>query len=112
MKYTVRGVLVDSGEFVVADPAVLGCERGCESGCTEFRVPNGTYRVFWNLLNGPLSKHTGRGTLKVVSRRLWVVDPTYVSDTYDWEHPPRGVVVVDKTGGDGHFDVTFILTKK
>ncbi len=128
MKFTARDVNVDSGEFVIADPEILGHDwidrprkpffahlekmQNLKSDYTEFRVSNGTYRVSWNLLNGPFDKHTGKGTLKVVSGRIWVVDPLYVTENYDYRHPPSGIVVVNKTGGDGSFDVDFTLTRK
>ena len=129
MKFTARDVSIDSGSFVIADPEILGHElvgsesvenpyypyikmRRHEPLYIEYKVPNGIYKVKWDLLNGPLKEHTGRGTLKVISGKIWVVDPMYVTDDWDHMKSRRGTVLVDKTGGDGAFDVEFTLTRK
>jgi len=112
MKYLFKGIYVDSGSFVVADPEVLvGDYSGLKGlGYATFRVPKGTYKCSWKLLNSPEDKPVGRGTLKVVSGVVYVVDPSYV--TRSCASLPKGVVEVDRTGGDGTFDIEFSLIKK
>lgn len=115
--YKVTGIDVDSGSFVLADPEVFGGDFSALKGLgyAAVKVPVGTYKCNWKVTNSPERDPTGTGTLRVVSGIVYAFDPLYVSSEYLWDdryRSPRGVVHVDKTGGDGTFNLEFSLTRK
>ncbi len=116
--YLAKNISVDSGGIVIADPKILGGDYSQLKkigGYATFRIRNGTYRCTWRVLNSVADnpdKATGKGTLKVVSGGIIVVDPSYV-EVGDFGRPNiKGVVEVDETGGDGSFNVEFSLKRK
>ena len=116
MKYVAKDIDVDSGGIVIADPDILGGDysqlRGLGDSYKVLKISNGTYSCRWRVLNSIYDgKPEGRGTLKVTSGRVIVVDPSYVTEKFTRPRI-RGIVEVDKTGGDGTFTIEFTLVRK
>jgi len=116
MKYLAERIDVDSGGLVIADPKILGGNYSTKAlrglGYATFGVKPGGYSCNWKVLNSLNDgKSTGKGPLKVVSGAIIVIDPMFVTNEPIRPGIP-GVVEVDKTGGDGTFNIEFTLVKK
>lgn len=119
-----KGVGVDAGLIVIADLDYFKSKAGYkfeERLSFVHDVDPGEYEVEWKIKdtwNGPVE---GLGTLKVTSGKVVVSDPCYLIDheanhwgdlldeTDFFQTAPDGVVVLDKMGGDGCYDVNIRL---
>lgn len=120
-----RGVGVDAGIILIADYDFYKKYHGRidkeNRDIKKFKLLEGKYHVEWDI---PIRPHCdGEGTLYVTSGLVVVSDPCYVvgeafggakkyaewdkvlKDTNFFKKTPRGVVLLDKMGGDGTYRV-------
>jgi hypothetical protein len=111
--FVVRGIAVDSGLIVIVDRN----GRKVREYQKSYKVPNGIYRVFWNM-NGNFGKVNGNGLLEITTGEMMISDPCYFDEFRDyavWDNFAHssltGWVVLDKHGGDGVFTVHIKLKR-
>ena len=86
----------------------------------KIKVKPGTYKVKWSIDNTWNDAISGEGTVKTDSGIIAISDPCYcirdwdkwLKDTNMANDVSDDVVLIDKMGGDGEYEVKFELTKK
>jgi len=124
------GVGVDAGIIMICDEDYyqkygFNFEERISKKVT---IPTGKYECYWNIPHSWNGEIEGKGLLNITSGNLIVSDPCYCihnpddPTTYDsWmkflddtdygREAEFGTIIIDKTGGDGTFDVYIKLTK-
>ena len=124
---TVYNVGVDAGLIVISDLDWFKKKKGYKLDKDVSSIHNiepGKYHIDWSIeetWNGPVS---GDGILEVTSGKVVVSDPCYLisnDDHKDWmnileeteyfQKPPEGMIVLDKMGGDGCYNVDIKFKK-
>ena len=127
MSYRFDEVPVDSGIIVIADKDYYKPYGPKEAPAYEEKLEVGEYAARWEMPETWNGKVSGKGSLSITSGILWVSDPCYIIAHDKWEDylkkwiwpkkgkaghhvPNEGVLVLDKHGGDGSFQVLLNLT--
>lgn len=125
MKFT--GICVDSGCIIIADQSYYNVygPRADYSNADGLwkrkKIPNGEYKVSWEMKKTCHGNVKGTGKLLVTSGEIIVSDPCYLVGEEYWgpllhktdylNDPEGGTVVLNKHGGDGCFTVYLELEK-
>jgi hypothetical protein len=125
-KMTVQEVGVDAGLIIISDLDWFKNKPGYkfeERLSYIYDIEPGDYHVDWKINETWNGKVKGSGILKVTSGKIVVSDPCYLIDheanhwgdildeTDFFQTAPEGMVVLDKMGGDGCYDVDIKLKK-
>jgi hypothetical protein len=121
MNFQFNGVGVDSGTIMICDEDYYKKYGHKFDDRLSFKreVPNGRYRCFWSIPETWNGDVKGGGILEVTSGTVIVSDPCYCIEDGNWdrviretdclEKLPEGVLLLDKMGGDGEYDVKVSL---
>jgi hypothetical protein len=126
MKLDFLGVGVDAGIIMICDEEYYekyGYQFD-EKLSKKVNVPIGNYECYWNIPHTWNGTIEGTGNVNITSGNLIVSDPCYciqtesdsqwmkfLDDTDYGKKPEHGTIIIDKTGGDGLFNVYIKLTK-
>jgi uncharacterized cupin superfamily protein len=116
---------VDAGLIYIGDVETLKNMGADEPGWEQrqgnvFDVEPGTYAVNYSIPNTWNGNVKGKGTVKVTSGKVVIIDPGYAFDknwkavlnTYDYfRKPVDGAIVERGMGGDGCYKVNATLRK-
>jgi len=124
----VKNVGVDAGMIMICDENYYN-KWGSKIGygknkygvilSQKIKVKPGTYRVKWSIDNTWNGAISGEGTVKTDSGAITISDPCYcIRDWDNWldetsfgKNVSDDVILIDKMGGDGVYEINLELTK-
>ena len=121
MNLIFSGVGVDSGTIMICDEEFYKKygHKFDEDLSFKRKVPKGKYRCVWSIPKTWNGNVSGKGILEVKSGTIIVSDPCYCIEDRDWDRVieetdclktlPKGVILLDKMGGDGEYTVRVSL---
>ena len=122
MEKLISSVGVDSGIIMISDRDYYNKYNGkVDKIARSISLKPGSYNVKWKILetwNGPIE---GEGTVELTSGKMIISDPCYnINNEWDkWlketdygKNCGYGVILIDKMGGDGTYEVLLNITSK
>lgn len=124
MNRRVDDVGVDAGMIMIADEDYYIENNGKVDWklAKLIELDPGSYDVKWEIQKtweGPIE---GRGVVEITSGKMVISDPCYnirgdnwrkwLDNTYDRKCCGRGIIIIDKMGGDGDYSIELEINKR